>query len=116
VTHPKAGAKLKAAVISGSPRLPEPAAEDDAAQETHALKIAASMGLLDGPKTKHFNAKVPPALFDAAARRLGTSSPAKVIIAALASLATEDDVGKFLARNWGTWADVAPEILDEMEF
>ena len=62
------------------------------------------MGLLEGPKTRHFNVKVQPRLFEAAARRIGTSSPAAVINAALASLATEDELGPWLARNWGVLA------------
>ena len=45
------------------------------AKPTQGLRIAAAMGLLEGPKTKHFNAKVSPKLFQAAARRLGTASP-----------------------------------------
>ena len=81
-----------------------------------ALRIAENMGLLAGPKTKHFNAKVPPRLFAAAAKRVGTTSPAAVITAALASLATEDELGPWLARNWGVLADVDPEILDELYF
>jgi len=85
------------------------------AQETTGLRIAAAMGLLDGPKTKHFNAKVSPKLFDAAARRIGTTSPAAVINAALASLATEDDLGPWLAKNWGVLADIPAELLDQID-
>ena len=76
-----------------------------------ALRIAETMGLLAGPKSKHCNAKVPPALFAAAAKRIGTQSPAAVISAALASLATEDDLGPWLASQWGALADVDPEVL-----
>lgn len=83
---------------------------------TTALRIAASMGLLDGPKAKHLNAKVPPKLFQAAADRLGTASPAAVVSAALASLATEDELGPWLARRWGALADVDPEFLKQVEF
>jgi hypothetical protein len=85
------------------------------AAPTTALRIAASLGWLDGPKTKHFNAKVNPALFDAAAKRAGTSSPAVVINAALASLATEDEAGPWLARNWGILADVPKDVLDGID-
>jgi hypothetical protein len=73
------------------------------------------MGLLDGPKTRHFNAKVSPKLFDAAAKRIGTSSPAAVINAALASLATEDELGTWLARNWGVLADTPADLLDQID-
>jgi hypothetical protein len=85
------------------------------ATTTTALRIAAAMGWLDGPKTKHCNAKVNPALFDAAAKRAGTSSPAIVINAALAALATEDEAGPWLARNWGILADVPKELLDAID-
>jgi hypothetical protein len=81
---------------------------------TLALRVAAEMGLLAGPKTRHFNAKVPPHLFDAAARRIGSTSPAAVITAALAALATEDDIGPWLARNWGALADTHPDLLAQI--
>jgi hypothetical protein len=84
-------------------------------QRTVALRIAEGMGLLSGPKTKHFNAKVSPRLFEAAAKRIGTISPAAVINAALASLATEDELGPWLARNWGILADVPPELLEQID-
>ena len=58
-------------------RVPEPEgvpeSEGRAGRGTVALRIAEHMGLLTGPKTKHFNAKVSPKLFDAAAKRLGTT-------------------------------------------
>ena len=82
---------------------------------TAALRIAGSMGLLTGPKTKHFNAKVTPKLWEAASKRAGSTSPAAVINAALASLATEDELGPWLARNWGTLADASPELLDQID-
>ncbi len=86
-----------------------------ASPPTPALRIAEGMGLLAGPKTKHFNAKVPPALFDAAARRIGATSPAAVITAALAALATEDELGPWLARNWGVLADTPPDLMKQMD-
>lgn len=82
---------------------------------TAALRIAAGMGLLDGPKAKHVNAKVPPKLFQAAADKLGTTSPAAVVNAALAALATEDELGPWLARRWGALADVDPELLEQID-
>jgi hypothetical protein len=84
-------------------------------QRTVALRMAERMGLLSGPKTKHFNAKVSPKLFQAAAKRVGTDSPAAVINAALASLATEDELGSWLAQNWGILADTPSELLDQIE-
>lgn len=56
-----------------------------------------------------------PKLFQAAAKRVGTSSPAAVINAALASLATEDELGPWLAKNWGVLADTPPELLDQID-
>ena len=84
-------------------------------RRTIALRIAEGMGLLSGPKTKHFNAKVPPKLFQAAARRVGTTSPAAVINAALAALATEDQLGPWLAKNWGVLSDTPSELLDQLD-
>lgn len=99
---------------------PRPAATDrrpkaDTSTPTQGLRIAAAMGLLEGPKTKHFNAKVSPKLFQAAAKRLGTASPSAVINAALASLATEDELGPWLVRNWGALADTPAEVLDQID-
>jgi len=76
------------------------------------LRMAAAAGLTAGSKTKHLNAKVAPALFEAAARRVGSQSPAAVIEAGLAALATQDDLGPWLAQQWGLLADVDPEVLD----
>jgi hypothetical protein len=82
---------------------------------TVALRIAEGMGLLNGPKTKHFNAKVSPRLFAAAAKRIGTASPAAVINAALAALATEDELGPWLASRWGALAETAPDLLEQID-
>lgn len=90
-------------------------AKDGGQHDTAALRIAEGMGLLAGPKTRHFNAKVPPALFEAAARRIGATSPAAVITAALASFATEDELGPWLARNWGILADAPPELMEQLD-
>jgi hypothetical protein len=80
-----------------------------------ALHIAAQLGLTTGPKTTHVNAKVSPRLFAAAARRAGSTSPAVVITAALAALATEDELGPWLARHWGTLADIDPDLLAQLD-
>jgi hypothetical protein len=82
---------------------------------TVALRLAEDMGLLTGPKTKHFNAKVSPKLFQAAAKRVGTTSPAVVINAALASLATEDQLGPWLASRWGILSTVDFELLSQID-
>ena len=84
-------------------------------QPTVALRIAEDMGLLAGPKTKHCNAKVSPLLFKAAAKRIGTDSPAAVINAALAALATEDDLGPWLAKHWGALSDIDPALLEQID-
>ena len=60
------------------------------------------------------NAKVSPRLFAAAARRAGSTSPAVVITAALAALATEDELGPWLARQWGALADIDPDLLPQL--
>jgi hypothetical protein len=38
-----------------------------------------------------------------------------VINAALASLATEDELGPWLARNWGALGDTPSELLDQID-
>ncbi len=78
------------------------------------LQMAAATGLTAGAKTKHLNAKVTPALFEAAAKRAGSESPAVVIEAALAALATQDDLGPWLAEQWGALANVDPALLAEI--
>jgi len=80
-----------------------------------ALQIAEQLGLTAGPKTTHLNAKVPPRLYAAASRRAGSTSPAVVITAALAALATEDELGSWLARQWGTLADLDPALLAQLD-
>ena len=112
----------KAADKEAQPRRRRAAASDTGPEggtrlegATAALRLAARMGLLDGPKAKHLNAKVPPKLFQAAAGKLGTASPAAVVSAALASLATEDELGPWLARRWGALADLDPALLEQIE-
>jgi hypothetical protein len=80
-----------------------------------AMRLAEQMGLTAGPKTTHVNAKVPPRLYAAAAKRVGSNSPAVVITAALAALATQDELGPWLARQWGVLADTDPELLTQIE-
>jgi hypothetical protein len=43
----------------------------------------------------------------------GTSKP--TVSAALAALATEDELGKWLAGRWGSLADADPELLDQID-
>ena len=85
-------------------------------EATLSVRMATAAGLIAEPKTKHINAKVQPALFEAASRRAGSTSPAVVIEAALAALATQDDLGPWLASNWGSLADVEAEVLQELTF
>jgi len=56
-----------------------------------------------------------PALHVAAAKRIGTPSPAVMIDAAPAALATEDDLGPWLAKNWGVLANTPAELLDQID-
>jgi hypothetical protein len=79
------------------------------------MRLAQEMSLTTGPKTTHLNAKVPPRLYAAAARRVGSTSQAVVITAALAALATEDELGPWLARQWGTLADIDPDLLAQID-
>lgn len=83
--------------------------------EALSLRMAASAGLIGGAKTKHLNAKVAPALFEAAAKRAGSHSPSAVIEAALAALATQDDLGPWLAARWGVLADIDPKLLADID-
>ncbi len=85
------------------------------AGDSLSLRLATAAGLMAGAKTKHLNAKVAPALFEAAARRAGSQSPAAVIEAGLAALATQDDLGPWLAQQWGVLADVDPEVLEAID-
>jgi len=80
-----------------------------------SMRMAKAAGLTGEAKTRHLNAKVQPALFEAAARRVGSQSPAVVIEAALAALATQDDLGPWLATQWGALADVDPDLLGQID-
>jgi hypothetical protein len=80
------------------------------------VRMASAAGLIAQPKTKHINAKVQPGLFEAASKRAGSTSPAVVIEAALAALATQDDLGPWLASNWGSLCDVDPAVLEDLTF
>lgn len=80
-----------------------------------SLRMAEAAGLTAGAKTRHLNAKVQPALFEAAARRVGSDSPATVIEAALAALATQDDLGPWLASQWGALAGLDPDLIAQID-
>ena len=80
-----------------------------------SLRMAEAAGLTAEAKTRHINAKVQPALFEAAARRVGSQSPAVVIETALAALATQDDLGPWLASQWDTLANVDPDLLGQID-
>src|SRR5687767_10735386 len=97
------------------PKLSSRARKPVAADPSLSIRMAEAAGLTGGSKTRHLNAKVQPALFEAAARRVGSRSPAVVIEAALAALATQDDLGPWLATQWGTLADVDPNLLGQID-
>lgn len=80
-----------------------------------SMRMAEAAGLIAEAKTRHINAKVQPALFEAAAHRIGSQSPAVVIEAALAALATQDDLGPWLAAQWGSIAEVDPDLLAQID-
>lgn len=102
-------------MVTPSPAKPARPRRASKAPETLAMRLATAAGLTHEAKTKHLNAKVRPALFAAAAKRAGSTSPAVVIEAALAALATQDDLGPWLAQQWGVLADVDPELLAQIE-
>ena len=83
-----------------------------AENELLPIRMAAAAGLIDRPKTMHVSVNVQPGLFEAASKRAGSSSPSVVIEAAFAALATQDDLGPWLAANWGSLRDVDPTILE----
>lgn len=103
-------------VAQGGPEKVRRAPRKASAPVSLSIRMATAAGLTGGAKTKHLNAKVSPALFAAAAIRVGSESPSAVIEAALAALATQDDLGPWLAAQWGSLADVDPELLTEMRF
>lgn len=94
---------------------PIPRARRGVADTGLSIRMADAAGLTAEAKTRHVNAKVQPALFDAAARRVGSRSPAVVIEAALAALATQDDLGPWLAAQWGSLAEVDPNLIDQID-
>jgi hypothetical protein len=56
-----------------------------------------------------------PSIAKVTTAKAGTTSPVVVVNAALASLATEDELGPWLARNWGALADTPPEQLAQID-
>ena len=50
----------------------------------------------------------------AAVRCSGTTCPAESDVA-LASLASEDKLGAWLARNWGVLADAPSDLLEQID-
>jgi hypothetical protein len=60
-----------------------------------ALRVAEGMGLLSGPNTKQLNAKTSQKFCEA--------------------VATEDELGPWLATNWGRLSDTSPELLDQID-
>lgn len=93
-----------------------PSRRRNAAETPLARRMADETGLTAGPKTLHLNVKVQPALFEAAARRAGSRSPTAVVEAGLALLATQEEIGPWLASQWGVLADIDPKIIDEALF
>ncbi|MFN3725258.1 MAG: hypothetical protein ACK4SZ_03020 [Allosphingosinicella sp.] len=81
-----------------------------------SLPTASTAGRRNQPESKRLNVLIQSALFDAAARRVGSTSPTIVIEAALAALASQNQLGPWLAENWGVLSDADPELLDELDF
>ena len=67
-----------------------------------ALAIAAEKGLLDGGRTVMLRGRMPAALVKTAKQKTGIESDSKLLEAALANLATEDDYGRWLVAQRGT--------------
>lgn len=78
-------------------------------------RSSAANGLATGLKMKRPQTKVSPSPSGSAGRRIGAAAPAAAK-GAPPSSGVEDGLGHWLARNRGMLADVAPEILNEMEF
>lgn len=66
------------------------------------LEIAASRGLLRGPRTKLVRGRMPGALVEKAKSRTGISSDTKLLEVALANLAVGDDYADWLISRRGT--------------
>lgn len=94
-----AGAKLKSAngrvVGRAAKRGVSPRAQE-------AISIATQMGLLEGKRTVMLRGRMPAALVKEARRKTGIESDSKLIEAALAQVALEDEYGRWLISQRGT--------------
>ncbi len=79
-----------------------------------ALAMAGALGLTGDHTKRHVNAKVSETLFKAAAHRAGTDKVTEILTTALALLAVGDDLGPWLAQNWGSLAHIDPTLADEL--
>jgi hypothetical protein len=81
------------------------------AKMQEALAIAAEKGLLEGGRTVMLRGRMPAALVKTAKQKTGIASDSKLIEAALANIAIEDDYLKWLFSQRGT---VSPDL--DLEF
>ena len=66
-----------------------------------AMDDARRAGLLDGGATEHLSFRAPKALVEAAKRESGATGATELGLLALATLAQQDPVAKFLMENRG---------------
>ena len=75
------------------------------------LSLAQERGFLSSPRNKVIRARMPIELIAEAKKRTGISSDSKLLEAALANIALEDDYGEWLHAHRGT---VDPDL--DLEF
>jgi hypothetical protein len=75
------------------------------------LLLAEQRGLLEGKRTQVIRGRMPAELVAQAKRRTGIASDSKLLEAALAGIALEDDYGEWLNTRFGT---VNPDL--DLEF
>jgi hypothetical protein len=67
-----------------------------------AISIAESKGLLQGGRTVTVRGRMPAALVRAARKKTGAQTDSRLLEAALANIAVEDDFGEWLISQRGT--------------
>jgi len=83
----------------------------ESAKIRNILLLAEQHGLLEGKRTHVIRGRMPVELVAQAKRRTGIESDSKLVEAALANLALEDDYGEWLHAHRGT---VDPDL--DLEF
>ena len=78
------------------------------------MEKARILGLLEG-ETRHVNVRVPARLLEAAMKVAGGKTITDVLVEALAHEATRSRLGEALLENWGSLADIDPELAAEID-